>query len=174
MAKARATRKATPRTVASVMYPESEEPIVAKNVIVAVNVKLLSSAAKLPLYATVNSAGADLYSTERVVIPSQGHALVGTGLMVEIPDGYEMQIRPRSGLALQGITIPNAPGTVDSDYRGEVMVILRNLSAFAFTVEPGMRIAQAIIAPVVKAQFLEVQELTDTERGVGGFGSTGR
>lgn len=174
MAKARTTRKTTTKTRTPVTRPEPEERVVDKPVNVTVKVKRISSAAKLPLYATANSAGVDLYSTERVVIPSQGHAVVGTGLMVEIPDGYEMQIRPRSGLSLQGITLPNAPGTIDPDYRGEVMVILRNLSAFAFTVEQGMRIAQAVVAPVARVRFTEVQELTDTERGSGGFGSTGK
>ena len=167
MAKTRA-RKPTPKVV------EESLPVVeiAKPSELLVRVKRLSDGAKLPIYATAKSAGVDLYAMDKMVIPSQGHALVSTGLAVEIPEGYEMQIRPRSGLALLGVTIPNAPGTIDSDYRGEVKVILRNLGAFSFTVEPGMRIAQAVVAPVTKVRFIEVEELTDTERGDGGFGST--
>jgi dUTP pyrophosphatase len=103
---------------------------------------------------------------ERVLIP--------TGIRVAVPPGYEMQIRPRSGLALKnGITVANSPGTVDSDYRGEVKVMLTNTSSYMFPVNPGDRIAQAVIAPVARATIEEVAELDETERGAGGFGSTG-
>ena len=130
----------------------------------------------LPAYATAGAAGADLLAavTEPLVIPPGGRALVPTGLKVALPPGHEWQVRPRSGLALRhGITMPNAPGTVDEDYRGEVAVILLNAGSEPFTVERGMRIAQAVLAPVTRAAFEEVEELDGTARGEGGFGSTG-
>lgn len=130
----------------------------------------------LPSYATEGAAGMDLLAavTAPLVIPPGGRALVPTGLRIALPHGYEMQVRPRSGLALKnGITMPNTPGTVDEDYRGEVQVILMNLGAEAFTVERGMRIAQAVVAPVTRATWRTVEALPETARGAGGFGSTG-
>ena len=134
----------------------------------------------LPDYATAGAAGADL----RANFPSDARggldiapgarALVPTGLKIAIPQGFEMQIRPRSGLALKhGLTLANAPGTIDSDYRGPLRVILINLGDAPFTVEHGARIAQAVVAPVVQAGFRIVDTLMDTSRGTGGFGSTG-
>lgn len=136
----------------------------------------------LPEYATAGAAGADLRANLKpedratgLVLPPLGRALVPTGLRVEIPEGFEMQIRPRSGLALKhGIGMPNSIGTIDSDYRGPLGVLLINLGAEPFTVAHGERIAQAVIAPVVQVRFAEVEGLSDTARGAGGFGSTGR
>jgi dUTP pyrophosphatase len=109
-----------------------------------------------------------------VVIPPGGRALIPTGLKMAIPTGYEIQVRPRSGLALKnGITLPNSPGTIDEDYRGELGVILMNAGSEPFTVERGMRIAQAVLAPVTRGVWREVAELPDSARGAGGFGSTG-
>lgn len=130
----------------------------------------------LPIYATEGAAGMDLVAAVRepFVIAPGDRALVHTGLCVAVPRGHELQIRPRSGLALKhGLTIPNSPGTVDEDYRGEIQVILLNLGTEPFTVERGMRIAQAVLAPVSRALLIEVGELPDTARGAGGFGSTG-
>lgn len=128
----------------------------------------------LPVYATAQSAGADLNAREELTLAPGEIKSVGTGLHIQLPDGYEAQIRPRSGLALKkGISIPNAPGTVDSDYRGEVRVILVNLGAEPFEIRRGDRIAQMVIAPVTQALFRPVDFLDGTERGSGGFGSTG-
>jgi len=130
----------------------------------------------LPSYATDGAAGMDLLAAvmSSVVIPPGGRMLVPTGLRIAIPPGYELQVRPRSGLALKnGIVLPNSPGTIDEDYRGELGVIVMNAGDAPFTVERGMRIAQAVIAPVVRASWHEVAELPDTARGTGGFGSTG-
>ena len=130
----------------------------------------------LPAYATEGAAGMDLLAavTEPLIIPPGGRALVPTGLRIALPHGYELQVRPRSGLALKhGITLPNTPGTVDEDYRGELGVIVLNASAEPFTVERGMRIAQAVVAPVTHGIWKEVAELPATSRGEGGFGSTG-
>ena len=129
----------------------------------------------LPEYATPASAGVDLRASEGCVIPPGGRALVPTGLRIALPEDYEAQIRPRSGLALRhGVTLPNSPGTIDADYRGEVRVILMNLGQEPFVVEPGDRIAQMVVAPVTRVAWSEVEELDATERGEGGFGSTGR
>lgn len=131
----------------------------------------------LPQYATSASAGVDLRANidEPVVIGSLEKAIVPTGLFMEIPVGYEAQVRPRSGLAFKhGITVLNSPGTIDADYRGEVKVILVNLSKDAFTIEDGERIAQMVIAAHEQADWEEVSELVETERGAGGFGSTGK
>lgn len=129
----------------------------------------------LPEYATPASAGVDLRASEGCVIPPGGRALVPTGLRIALPEGYEAQIRPRSGLALKhGITLPNSPGTIDADYRGEIGVILMNLGSEPFAVEPGDRIAQMVFAPVTRVVWCEAEELDATERGEGGFGSTGR
>ena len=130
----------------------------------------------LPSYATDGAAGMDLLAAvmSPVAIPPGGRMLVPTGLRIAIPPGYELQVRPRSGLALKnGIVLPNSPGTIDEDYRGELGVIVMNAGDAPFTVERGMRIAQAVIAPVVRATWHEVAELPDTARGTGGFGSTG-
>ena len=130
----------------------------------------------LPHYETIASAGMDLrasLSETRVLKPLE-RSIVGTGLFIELPVGYEAQVRPRSGLAAKkGITVLNSPGTVDADYRGEIGVILVNLSNEDFTIENGERIAQLVIAKHDRAEWVEVQELSDTVRGEGGFGSTG-
>jgi dUTP pyrophosphatase len=131
---------------------------------------------ELPAYATEGAAGMDLLAAvaEPVVIPPGGRKLIPTGLQVALPEGFEWQIRPRSGLALKhGIMVPNTPGTIDEDYRGEVQVILLNAGTVDFVVDRGMRIAQAVLAPVVRGYFVEAAELPETRRGEGGFGSTG-
>lgn len=133
--------------------------------------------APLPVYASSGAAGADLCAALEtpLVLKPGARALVPTGLAVELPDGFEMQIRPRSGLAAKhGVTVLNSPGTVDSDYRGEVKVILINLGDADVEIAPGERIAQAVIAPVTLAEFRLVDILSGTARGEGGFGSTGR
>ena len=129
----------------------------------------------LPARATEHAAGLDVVAAEDVTLAPGGRHAVATGFAIAIPEGYEVQVRPRSGLALKhGITCLNTPGTIDSDYRGEVKVILANLGAEAFEVKRGERIAQLVPAPVIKAHFSEVAELSDTARGAGGFGSTGQ
>ncbi len=130
----------------------------------------------LPAYETSASAGMDVRANleESIELKPLERALVKTGLFMELPVGYECQVRPRSGLALKkGITVLNSPGTVDADYRGEVGVILINLSNETFVVEDGERIAQLVFAEVAQAQWTQVEELTETDRGAGGFGSTG-
>ena len=128
----------------------------------------------LPAYATAGAAGMDLLAARPLTIPPGGRALVPTGLAIALPPGFELQVRPRSGLALRhGIVLPNSPGTIDEDYRGELQVILLNAGTEPFTVERGMRIAQAVLAPVTRAAWREVEALPGTERGAGGFGSTG-
>lgn len=130
----------------------------------------------LPSYETIASAGMDLRAnlTETITLNPLERAIVKTGLFIELPMGYEAQVRPRSGLAAKkGITVLNSPGTVDADYRGEIGVILVNLSNEAFVIENGERIAQLIIAKHERAEWIEVQELSQTSRGEGGFGSTG-
>lgn len=130
----------------------------------------------LPAYATPGAAGMDLLAavTEPVTIPPGGRALIPTGLRIALPGGHELQVRPRSGLALKhGIVLPNSPGTIDEDYRGEVQVIVLNAGTEPFVVERGMRIAQAVLAPVTRAAWQEVEDLPPTARGAGGFGSTG-
>ena len=131
----------------------------------------------LPHYETIASAGMDLRAnlTEARVLKPLARSIVGTGLFIELPIGYEAQVRPRSGLAAKkGITVLNAPGTIDADYRGEIGVILVNLSNEEFTIQNGERIAQLVIAKHERAEWIEVQELSETDRGEGGFGSTGR
>lgn len=141
-------------------------------------VKRLPHAVDLPLpsYETADAAGADLraaVTTDQVVGPGS-RALIPTGLQMALPSGFEAQVRPRSGLAVKhGVTVLNTPGTIDADYRGEVQVILINHGDQPFRIERGMRIAQLIIAPVVQASFIETDELAETDRGAGGFGSTG-
>lgn len=130
----------------------------------------------LPSYETRGSAGMDLPAAlvESITLGPLERAAVPTGLQIAIPDGYEGQVRPRSGLAFRhGLTVTNAPGTIDADYRGELKVLLVNLGPEPVTIERGMRIAQLVIAPVVQATVVEVSDLDSTERGAGGFGSTG-
>ncbi|MGI4880040.1 MAG: dUTP diphosphatase [Janthinobacterium lividum] len=131
----------------------------------------------LPAYATAGAAGMDVVAAvdRDLVIAPGGRAAVPTGLKLAIPDGYEVQVRPRSGLALKhGLTVANAPGTIDSDYRGELKVLLANLGDAAVTITRGMRIAQLVVAPVVRGRWVAVDALADdTVRGSGGFGSTG-
>lgn len=131
---------------------------------------------ELPQYATEASAGMDLRANleEPLTLNPQQRTLVPTGLFIELPVGYEAQVRPRSGLAIKhGITVLNSPGTIDADYRGEIRVILINLSAEAFEINDGDRIAQMVIAPHVQARWEESEALNETERGAGGFGHTG-
>lgn len=145
---------------------------------VAIRVRRLSHGMDLPLpaYATSGAAGMDLLAAVDAPVslaPGQ-RALVPTGLSIALPEGYELQVRPRSGLAFKhGIVLPNAPGTIDEDYRGEVCVIVMNAGQEPFVIERGMRIAQAVIAPVIRATWFECDDLDKTERGAGGFGSTG-
>lgn len=130
----------------------------------------------LPAYATDGAAGMDLQAAvdAPVTLAPGARALIPTGLRIALPRGYELQVRPRSGLALRhGIVLPNSPGTIDEDYRGELQVIVMNAGDAPFTIERGMRIAQAVLAPVVRASWREVDALADTARGHGGFGSTG-
>lgn len=146
---------------------------------VKLRVRRLPGAEGLPLpsYETNGAAGADLRSAEPgplIIGPGQ-RAAVSTGLVLGIPDGFEAQVRPRSGLALRhGLTVVNAPGTIDSDYRGEVKVLMVNLGDSPVTIERGDRVAQLVLAPVTRAEFMEADELETTGRGAGGFGSTGR
>ncbi|RLL56007.1 dUTP diphosphatase [Mariprofundus sp. EBB-1] len=131
----------------------------------------------LPFYATTHAAGADLRAAidEDVIIEPGQHVLIKTGFAMALPDNFEAQIRPRSGLALKhGITVLNAPGTIDADYRGEIGIILINHGDLPFTVQRGDRIAQMVIAPFVQADFMAVGTLSETERGEGGFGSSGK
>ena len=140
-----------------------------------VKVKILNPDAIIPKYQTEEAAGFDLHSIEEKTVKAGEREVIKTGLAVALPKGYELQVRPRSGLALKnGITVLNTPGTVDSDYRGELMVILFNTSKEDFAVKKGERIAQAIIKEILQADFAVVGELDSTERGVGGFGSTGK
>jgi len=143
---------------------------------VKVEVKRLPHGEGLPLpaYATEGAAGMDVVSAEDVTLAPGARHAVATGLAMAIPEGYEIQVRPRSGLALKhGISVPNTPGTIDSDYRGELKVILINLGPEPFAIQRGDRVAQLVLAPVVQAAWVEVAELDTTERGEGGFGSTG-
>jgi len=131
----------------------------------------------LPQYATSQSAGIDLRANlaEPVILKPMARKLIPTGLFIELPEGYEAQIRPRSGLALKhGITVLNTPGTIDADYRGEIGVILINLSTEDFKIEHGERICQMVIARHEQAEWIQVEELNETERGAGGFGHTGK
>jgi dUTP pyrophosphatase len=128
----------------------------------------------LPAYATAGAAGMDVVAAEDLILPPRGRHAVATGFALAIPEGYEVQVRPRSGLALKhGITCLNTPGTIDSDYRGEVKVILANLGDAPFPIGRGDRIAQLVPAPVQRAELEEVAALDETLRGIGGFGSTG-
>ena len=141
-----------------------------------IQIKRLSNSVSIPRYETPGSSGMDIAAhIENDVIINPGEkALVSTGFSLAIPRGYEVQIRPRSGLAAKkNITVLNTPGTIDADYRGEIKVILINLGKEKFIIKKGARIAQMVVCPVVQANLEEVKELTDTERGSGGFGSTG-
>jgi dUTP pyrophosphatase len=143
-----------------------------------VNIKCIASqGAIIPQYKTSGAAGADICALlpEPVVIKKGEHVMIPTGLFFSIPEGYEIQVRPRSGLAAKnGVTVLNTPGTIDSDYRGEVKVILINLGNEDFEVKNGERIAQIVVAPVTIGAFEQVSVLDETERGAGGFGSTGK
>jgi len=143
---------------------------------VVVRFRRLRAGAVVPAYMTAGAAGMDLSSAEEapVTIGAGERVAVATGLALELPEGFEGQVRPRSGLARKhGVTLTNAPGTIDSDYRGEVTVLLVNLGREAHTIAPGDRIAQLVIAPVTRATLIEVSDLSDTKRGAGGFGHTG-
>jgi len=136
-----------------------------------IHIKKISPEAKIPTYATDGASGADLYSVVDRVIPSGTFDLIPTGIAVAIPAGFEAQIRPRSGFALKyGVTLLNTPGTIDSDYRGEVKIIVINLGKKEFIIKKGMRIAQMVFSKVERANFQLVKELTQTVRGEGGFG----
>lgn len=142
-----------------------------------VKISRLSNCHSLPSYATSGSSGLDLYAANKnpiMLYPGQ-RTVIPTGIAIELPEGYEAQIRPRSGLAVKhGITVLNTPGTIDSDYRGEIKVVLINLGKEKFVIKRGDRIAQLVITPVVKAELEEVENINiDTERGTEGFGSTG-
>ena len=139
-------------------------------------IKRLSKEISLPKYETTGSSGMDLAANivDNINVDPRNTAIIPTGLALSIPKGFEIQIRPRSGLAAkQKISVLNTPGTIDSDYRGEIKVILINLGQKSFIVEKGLRIAQMVVCPVVQAQIKEVEDLNETERGKGGFGSTG-
>ncbi len=142
-----------------------------------IRVKKVHSGAKLPAYMTELAAGMDICACldDMLVLASGERALIPTGLAFAIPAGYEIQVRPRSGLAIKhGIALVNSPGTIDADYRGEVSIILINHGTDDFTVNPGDRIAQLVVAPTYQAELIEVDELDDTVRGTGGFGHTGK
>lgn len=142
-----------------------------------INIKVIANpGAVVPEYKTAGAAGADICALVEapVTIPAGKYSMIPTGLFFEIPEGYEVQVRPRSGLAAKnGVTVLNTPGTIDSDYRGEIKVILINLGEKDFVINSGDRIAQMVIAPVTQASFEITDSLSDTERGAGGFGSTG-
>ncbi len=143
-----------------------------------VSVKIINqSANELPGYQTEHSAGMDLraHLAEAITLLPGQRKIIPTGLFIELPEGYEAQIRPRSGLALKhGITVLNSPGTVDADYRGEIMVLLINLSDVPFAIENGERVAQMIVSPYQQVRWQAVDVLTETQRGAGGYGSTGK
>jgi dUTP pyrophosphatase len=144
----------------------------------SVNIKIINNSLNpLPAYETDGSAGMDIRANlaEAVSLAPLERMLIPTGLFIELPEGYEAQVRPRSGLAIKhGITCLNSPGTIDSDYRGEIKIILVNISNEAFTIQHGERIAQMIIQPVVKAAWQSVKVLMESKRGEGGFGHTGK
>lgn len=143
---------------------------------IPLHLRRLTELAELPRYQSDHAAGMDLHAAiaDAIIIEPGRIARIPCGFAIEVPVGYEAQVRPRSGLASRhGISIPNAPGTIDADYRGEVVVALINLGHEPFTVEPRMRVAQLVVAPVARCSIIEVQELQATARGAGGFGSTG-
>jgi dUTP pyrophosphatase len=139
-----------------------------------VKVKQLHVNGQLPLTMTAGAAGSDVYASESITIPPHTTVLVPLGIAVEVPEGFEIQCRPRSGFGAKGIIVTNSPGTIDSDYRGECKVILHNLNNTDFQINAGDRVAQFVLAPVVKAEYELADELSSTERGAGGFGSTGK
>ncbi len=154
--------------------PSSPSPLKADAVPVAVKRLAHGQGLNLPAYATAGAAGMDVLAAEDVTLAPGARHAVATGLAMAIPAGYEIQVRPRSGLALKhGISVPNTPGTIDSDYRGELKVILINHGSEPFAISRGDRIAQLVLAPVVQAGWVVVDELDETVRGAGGFGSTG-
>lgn len=142
------------------------------------HVKLLHPKAQVPTYGTEEAAGADLYAAfdgEQLLVPAGGTTIIPTGVAIELRPGTEAQVRPRSGLAAKnGLTVLNTPGTIDSDYRGEIKVILHNTSAADYYVKPGDRVAQMVIAPYIRGVFSVAESLDDTTRGANGFGSTGK
>ena len=142
------------------------------------NIRIVNKSTNdLPAYATAGAAGLDIRAnlTESIVLKPFERRLIPTGLFLEIPDGYEVQVRPRSGLAFKhGITVLNSPGTIDADYRGEVGVLLINLSQEDFEITHGERVAQIVVAPYVQANWIASEALSETDRGEGGFGSTGK
>jgi len=141
-----------------------------------IQIKKKTSSVLIPKYETTGSSGMDIsaYIENNIIINPGEKSLISTGFSIAVPRGYEVQIRPRSGLAAKNnITVLNTPGTIDADYRGEIKVILINLGREKFIIENGQRIAQMVVCPVVQANFEEVEELSNTERGTGGFGSTG-
>jgi dUTP pyrophosphatase len=142
---------------------------------VSLRLTRLSPHAELPRYQTPHAAGLDLHAAidQPIHLEAGQIVMIPCGFAMAIPDGFEAQIRPRSGLGSRGITLPNSPGTIDADYRGEVRVPLINHGPATFTIEPRMRIAQMVIAPVARAEIIEVDHLDETSRGAGGFGSTG-
>ncbi len=143
-----------------------------------VNIKITNTSNHpLPAYATLHAAGMDLraHLAEAITLAPLERRLIPTGMYIELPEGYEAQVRPRSGLAYKhGITVLNAPGTIDADYRGEVGVLLINLSNTSFVIENGERIAQMVVAPYTQVNWVATEQLSDSERGSGGFGSTGK
>ncbi|MFQ5637132.1 MAG: dUTP diphosphatase [bacterium] len=139
-----------------------------------VKIKKLTADAHIPQYAHFGDSGADLYSTIDFTLQPMQREAIPTGLAAEVPEGFEMQVRPKSGLAINGgLTVLNTPGTIDFGYRGEIKVILINLSSEPYEIKKGQKIAQLVVAPVAYARFDEVAELSETKRGAGGFGSTG-
>lgn len=152
------------------------ETIIINYVPPPVRVKVvLLEGAQVPVYGTAGSAGCDVRALEGAFIEPGERCLVPTGVRLELPEGWECQIRPRSGLALKhGITVLNSPSTIDSDFRGAIQILLYNSSDKLYVIEKGERIAQFVFAPVSRAEFEIVDELSETERGVGGFGSTGK
>jgi dUTP pyrophosphatase len=140
----------------------------------SVKIKKISENAQIPDYAHHGDSGADLFATADETLAPMARTAIPTGLAAEVPMGYELQVRPKSGLALKsGLTVLNTPGTIDFGYRGEIKVILVNLSGETYRIKKGQKIAQLVVAPVAYAKFEQVAELSDTSRGTGGFGSTG-
>jgi dUTP pyrophosphatase len=141
---------------------------------IAVKIKRIHPQAQLPQYANSGDAGADIYAVAEEVLQPLERKAIATGLCAEVDKGYEIQIRPKSGLALHsGITVLNTPGTIDAGYRGEIKVILINLSHEAYRIQPGQKIAQMVVSPLLIANFVETADLSTTQRDTGGFGSTG-
>ncbi len=143
--------------------------------LVTIKFQKLSPAAVIPCYAHPGDAGADLVAIDHHILDPMQRLAIPTGLAAEIPQGYEMQVRPKSSLALKhGITVLNTPGTVDAGYRGEIKVNLINLGQVPFEISPGQRIAQIVITPITRAEFAVIDQLSESQRGAGGFGSTGK